>query len=112
MAPLRRRPTARQQSPTGSDYEVDISNSLGPNFNDDEDNSDFEIDPSSAPRKLKNPGLLDAGAILDLDNDDDQDDESFIKASQTAANKKSSNVKAKSVKKGGGFQAMGRIILC
>jgi len=88
---------------------LDISTSLGQNLNDDGDNSDFEIDPASAPRKLKNPGLLDAGAILDLDNDDGQDDESFIKASQTAANKKSSNVKAKSVKKGGGFQAMGRI---
>jgi ATP-dependent RNA helicase DDX54/DBP10 len=49
------------------------------------------------------------GNILDLGWESDEDgDENFIAAQQAASNRKSSNIKCKSVKKGGGFQAMGR----
>merc|ERR1719355_732 len=40
-------------------------------------------------------------------DDVDGDDEDFIAAKQAASNRKASNVKGRSVKKGGGFQAMG-----
>ncbi|KNG48632.1 atp-dependent rna helicase dbp10 [Stemphylium lycopersici] len=48
----------------------------------------------------------DLGLDLDVGNDDGSDDEAFIAARQAASNRKASNV-GKSVKKGGGFQAMG-----
>jgi ATP-dependent RNA helicase DDX54/DBP10 len=44
--------------------------------------------------------------ILDIGSDDGSGDEAFIAARQAASNRKNSNV-GKSVKKGGGFQAMG-----
>lgn len=83
----------RAVSPTASENEFDITKSL---FNDDVD--DFET-------PTKDLGTLDAGGILDLDSDDG--DEAFIAAKQAASNRKATNVKGKSVKKGGGFQAMG-----
>jgi ATP-dependent RNA helicase DDX54/DBP10 len=76
-------------SPAISENEFDITKSL---FKDDE-NNDL-------------PPTLDAGEILDLALESDGDD-AFIAAHQAASNRKSSNVKGKSVKKGGGFQAMG-----
>ncbi len=54
--------------------------------------------------------MLDAAGIMDLEgvSDDDADNDGiFIAAQQAASNRKSSNVKGRSVKKGGGFQAMG-----
>ncbi|KAH7559340.1 hypothetical protein BM1_04277 [Bipolaris maydis] len=48
----------------------------------------------------------DLGVDLDVGSDDGSDDEAFIAAKQAASNRKASNV-GKSVKKGGGFQAMG-----
>ncbi|KAI4686495.1 ATP-dependent RNA helicase dbp10 [Alternaria hordeiaustralica] len=48
----------------------------------------------------------DLGVDLDVGHDDGSDDEAFIAAKQAASNRKASNV-GKSVKKGGGFQAMG-----
>ena len=42
----------------------------------------------------------------------DDDDEAFIALQQAASFRKSSNVKGKSVKKGGGFQAMGALHRC
>ncbi|KAG9186493.1 ATP-dependent RNA helicase [Alternaria panax] len=48
----------------------------------------------------------DLGIHLDVGHDDGSDDEAFIAAKQAASNRKASNV-GKSVKKGGGFQAMG-----
>ena len=44
---------------------------------------------------------------LDLGGDGDSGDEAFIAAQQAASNRKSGNVKGKTVKKGGGFQVMG-----
>lgn len=43
-----------------------------------------------------------------IDDEGDDDDGSFIAAQQTASNRKASNLKGRTVRKGGGFQAMGR----
>ena len=83
----------RAVSPTVSENEFDITKSL---FKDEDDESSANI------------GSLDAGGILDLGLESDGDgDEAFIAAQQAVSNRKVSNVKGKSVKKGGGFQAMG-----
>jgi ATP-dependent RNA helicase DDX54/DBP10 len=91
----------RAASPAASENEFDITNSLFKNDGDGEDD-DFGFSTS------KDLGNLDAGGILDLALESDGDgDEAFIAAQQAASNRKASNVKGKSVKKGGGFQAMG-----
>ena len=90
----------RAASPALSENDFDITKSL---FNDDAGSDD---DFGATISKPEDVGTLDAGGILDLDADSDGD-EAFIKASQAASNRKASNVKGKSVKKGGGFQAMG-----
>lgn len=83
----------RAVSPTASENEFDITKSL------------FDDDVDHFATSTKDVGTLDAGGILDLESDDG--DEAFIAAKQAASNRKASNVKGKSVKKGGGFQAMG-----
>lgn len=91
----------RAPSPAVSENEFDITKSL---FTDDvdSDHEDFAL-PSS-----KVVGVLDAGGILDLALESDGDgDTEFIAAQQAASNRKNSNVKGRSVKKGGGFQSMG-----
>jgi ATP-dependent RNA helicase DDX54/DBP10 len=92
----------RAGSPAVSENEFDITNSL---FKDDVDAEDDDFGfPTS-----KDLGNLDACGILDLGIESDGDgDEEFIAAQQAASNRKASNVKGKSVKKGGGFQAMGK----
>lgn len=92
----------RAASPATSENEFDITNSL---FKDDVDGGDNDFGfPTS-----KDLGNLDASGILDLANESDGDgDDAFIAAQQAASNRKASNVKGKSVKKGGGFQAMGK----
>ncbi|KAF1996878.1 DEAD-domain-containing protein [Amniculicola lignicola CBS 123094] len=82
----------RRASPALSENEFDISNAL------------FGVEDTSGQ---ENGHTLDAGLGLDLEGDDGSDDEAFIAARQAASNRKSSNIKGKSVKKGGGFQAMG-----
>ena len=91
----------RATSPAVSENEFDITNVL---FKDDVDAEDDDFGfPTS-----KDLGNLDAGGILDLALESDGDgDEEFIAAQQAASNRKASNIKGKSVKKGGGFQAMG-----
>ncbi|KAF2691284.1 DEAD-domain-containing protein [Lentithecium fluviatile CBS 122367] len=49
----------------------------------------------------------DLGVDLDIGDENGSDDEAFIAATQAASNRKASNLKGKTVKKGGGFQAMG-----
>ena len=91
----------RASSPALSENEFDITKSL---FQDDVDGGceDFAL-----PNE-QDVGTLDAGGILDLGVESDGDgDEAFIAAQQAASNRKNSNVKGKSVKKGGGFQSMG-----
>lgn len=94
----------RAPSPALSENEFDITKSL---FHDD-----VEEDEEFAPSTSKDVGLLNANGILDLGLESDEDgDGAFISAQQSAANRKASNLKGKSVKKGGGFQAMGKIYL-
>ncbi|KAF9881566.1 hypothetical protein CkaCkLH20_00712 [Colletotrichum karsti] len=90
----------RAASPTPSDGEVDIADSLF-NTNADDNGSeggqdagfDFDVD-----------GILNGG---NEEQGDDDGDAAFIALQQAASFRKSSNLKGKSVKKGGGFQAMG-----
>ena len=91
----------RAASPAVSENEFDITKSL---FKDD----DVEDDKLTAPTS-KDIGAWDAGGILDLGAESDgEGDGAFIAAQQAASNRKASNLKGKSVKKGGGFQAMGK----
>ena len=86
------------QSPASSENEYDISNSLLVN----ENVSALEDGPSDpAHARLTHNGIpaVDAG--------ESSNDEDFIASALAASNRKSSNVKGKSVKKGGGFQSMG-----
>jgi len=93
----------RAASPAISENDFDITRSL---FKDDADGEDEDFAIASS----KDVGALDAGGILDLGLESDGDD-AFILAQQAAANRKTSNIKGKSVKKGGGFQAMGNFLL-
>lgn len=96
----------RASSPAVSENEFDITKSL---FKDDDGDDGDSFGLPSA----KQVGDLDAGGILDLALESDGDgDEAFIAAQQAASNRKSSSVKGKSVKKGGGFQAMGMHTFC
>ncbi len=91
----------RAGSPATSENEFDITKSL---FEDATGAQDGDF----IARTGKDGPALDAGGILDLALESDGDgDDAFIAAQQAASNRKASNVKGKSVKKGGGFQAMG-----
>lgn len=94
---------ARAPSPTGSEFEYDISAALGAAI----DSSDDDDQPYN-PRTLHGDAAdKSVGAILG-EEDDGDDDEAFIAAQQAASNRKGSNLKGKNtVKKGGGFQQMG-----
>jgi ATP-dependent RNA helicase DDX54/DBP10 len=92
----------RASSPAASENEFDITKFL---FKDDvEEADDYLTFPT-----INEARTLDAGGILDLGIESDGDrDAEFIAAQQAASNRKNSNVKGKSVKKGGGFQSMGK----
>jgi ATP-dependent RNA helicase DDX54/DBP10 len=100
-------------SPAESESEVDISSSLFHPGND----SDGSESPETHSRPSKRSKLvktLDASTIIDLDADSGSDgdgDGAFIAAQQTASNRKTSNLKGRIVKKGGGFQAMGMLCI-
>ncbi|KAF2472144.1 ATP-dependent RNA helicase DBP10 [Lindgomyces ingoldianus] len=82
----------RASSPALSENEFDISNAL------------FGCDDVLG----KENGLeIDIGINLSPGEEGGSDDEAFIAAHQAASNRKASNLKGKTVKKGGGFQAMG-----
>ena len=86
----------RATSPTPSEGEVDIFDSLYPG--DDGENQRNQTQD------------VDFGGILDgpAEGADDADgDEAFIALQQAASYRKASNLKGRTVKKGGGFQAMG-----
>jgi ATP-dependent RNA helicase DDX54/DBP10 len=82
----------RASSPALSENEFDIGAAL---YGDNDD----------APNG--NVSTTDLGLALAGGSDDGSDDEAFIAATQAASNRKSSNLKGHTVKKGGGFQAMG-----
>ncbi|KAJ5102373.1 DEAD-domain-containing protein [Penicillium alfredii] len=87
----------RAASPAASENEFDITNAL---FQHDSDSDDAT---TSQPRQQKPAPAKD----LDFLGADDDDDEAFIANQQASANRKGSNLKGRTVKKGGGFQAMG-----
>ncbi|KZZ87726.1 DEAD-like helicase [Ascosphaera apis ARSEF 7405] len=98
----------REVSPAMSENEFDISKAL---FND-QDASDFEIDDPQPRKKSKkddplNFDLLNSVNIAGGEDDSEDDDATFIAATQAQANRKAANLKGRTVKKGGGFQAMG-----
>jgi len=118
MAP---RPHARASSLADSGLELDISSALADtNFLSD-DNDDFgDGETFSGPRVIKKPKLNPEEDIFKSiigeegwggDDDDGDDEEEFIAARLAAQNRKSSVVKGKGGKgKGGGFQAMGKLL--
>ena len=98
----------RAVSPTVSENEYDITNELAINYDHDttrsfEDESNLPTAVEAKPETTANHDVLD----MNLEGGEDEDDEDYIAAQQAASNRKSSNLKGKSVKKGGGFQAMG-----
>lgn len=94
----------RAASPAVSENEFDITKSLFKDHVEADEDDELPTSPTTL-------GHLDASAILDLGVESDGDgDDAFIAAQQAASNRKASNLKGKSVKKGGGFQAMGTLI--
>ncbi|KXX73091.1 ATP-dependent RNA helicase dbp-10 [Madurella mycetomatis] len=94
----------RAPSPALSENEVDIAGSLFAN----EADSDIEVNtkkPGDGAFDLDFDSLLNTTG--DGDSDGDGGDEAFIALQQRSSNRKASNLQGKSVKKGGGFQAMG-----
>ncbi|KAL8809886.1 MAG: hypothetical protein Q9200_003024 [Gallowayella weberi] len=89
----------RAPSPAFSEAGVDIIDALF----DNETNSGSEDGRSrqhpDRKRAMQN--------MPDLGNDSSSDDANFIADAQAASNRKASNLRGKTVKKGGGFQAMG-----
>lgn len=95
-------PTAmprRAPSPTGSEFEFDISTALADN--------DFLSDDDTTCRGKGNPDTVANDQNINDILDASDGDEAFIAAQQAASNRKGSNLKGKTVKKGGGFQQMG-----
>ncbi|CAI0655248.1 unnamed protein product, partial [Colletotrichum noveboracense] len=88
----------RAVSPTPSDGEVDIADAL---FNTNADDSGSEGGQDAG---FDFDGILNGGGEEEGEEDGDA---AFIALQQAASFRKSSNLKGKSVKKGGGFQAMG-----
>ncbi|KAL2362149.1 ATP-dependent RNA helicase dbp10 [Blastomyces dermatitidis] len=89
----------RDVSPAASENEFDISKLL---FKGDDDVLDLE--KPSKKRKPQESLNLD---VMGDDDSGDNGDEAFIASEQAAANRKASNLKGRTVKKGGGFQSMG-----
>jgi ATP-dependent RNA helicase DDX54/DBP10 len=96
----------RAVSPTVSENELDITNALAI----DDDNDSVIGEETGLPTKVKakpEKTADDNDLDMNLEVGEDEDDEDYIAAQQAASNRKSSNIKGRSVKKGGGFQAMG-----
>ena len=93
----------RSPSPAPSENEIDIFGSLVDNQDSDNERSEARAKPNDFD--------LDFGDILRAGNDEDgsDDDDAFIASALRRSNRKSSNLQGKTVKKGGGFQAMGML---
>ncbi|KAK8090946.1 P-loop containing nucleoside triphosphate hydrolase protein [Apiospora phragmitis] len=89
----------RAVSPAASENEVDILDSL---YTEDGGRTDAHDGMA-----FDAEDIFGGGARGGQGYDDDDGDEAFIALTQAASFRKSSNLKGKSVKKGGGFQAMG-----
>lgn len=91
----------RAVSPAASENEVDILGSL---FADDSGLANGKIETGGAQDGFG----FDAGELIDAqDGEEDDGDAAFIALKQAASFRKAGNLKGKTVKKGGGFQAMG-----
>lgn len=96
----------RAASPAASENEFDITNALFQNESDSDSGQGQKA--RNRPQKAPEAQSLDfLGGVVSGDDNGDEDDEAFIAAQQTSANRKGSNLKGRTVKKGGGFQAMG-----
>ncbi|MCJ1465890.1 ATP-dependent RNA helicase dbp10 [Pseudocyphellaria aurata] len=93
----------RAPSPVVSENELDISHALFANDDGNRSGSD-ERGLQHPDRKAR---MQATGSTLDFGADSTSDDGGFIADTQAASNRKVSNLKGRSVKKGGGFQAMG-----
>ncbi|KAG0131020.1 P-loop containing nucleoside triphosphate hydrolase protein [Tuber indicum] len=92
----------RASSPTGSEFELDISHALA-----DADFLGLDCENPSTAASKSASNLLEINDILEV-SDDSDGDQAFIAAQQAASNRKGgSTIKCKSIKKGGGFQSMG-----
>jgi ATP-dependent RNA helicase DDX54/DBP10 len=89
----------REASPAESENEFDITSAL---FQNDSD-SDDGAKPQTKQKNQKPAPQQD----LDFLGSDDDGDAAFIAGQQASANRKGSSLKGRTVKKGGGFQAMG-----
>ncbi|KAL9039032.1 MAG: hypothetical protein Q9180_002774, partial [Flavoplaca navasiana] len=89
----------RALSPALSEAGVDISVAL---FENGLGSSSEDGGAKQHPDRKRAMGIM-----PDLENDSESDDAHFIADVQAASNRKASNLKGKTVKKGGGFQAMG-----
>jgi len=96
----------RAPSPTPSENEVDIAVDL---FIDESD-EDVAKPTKNAKQPKKAPATdLDFNDLLNVGDDSNDDgDAEFIAEQQRKSNRKASNLPGKSLKKGGGFQAMGK----
>ena len=95
----------RSSSPANSENEFDITEAL---LKDDDQSNEDRAEHKKRSKAIRPPAEDARDIGLDLDDEEDEgNDELFIAARQAAANRKASNVKGRSVKKGGGFQAMG-----
>lgn len=94
----------RDHSPAASENGIDISHQL---FDDGDGSSSSEAGASHSQHPDRKARMQIAENIFDLEAGSDSDDAVFIAERQAISNRKASNLKGKSVKKGGGFQAMG-----
>ena len=92
----------RAVSPAASENEVDILDSL---YTEDGGRTDAHDGMA-----FDAEDIFGGGARGGQDYDDDDGDEAFIALTQAASFRKTGNLKSKSAKKGGGFQAMGKLI--
>ncbi|KAH8433412.1 ATP-dependent RNA helicase DBP10 [Aspergillus melleus] len=99
-------PARRAASPAMSENEFDITNALFQN-DSDSDNEQQSAKASKRPKPTPAQDLDFLGGAGAAGDDDEDSDEAFIAEKQASANRKGSNLKGRTVKKGGGFQAMG-----
>ncbi|KAL8665929.1 MAG: hypothetical protein Q9202_001865 [Teloschistes flavicans] len=92
----------RAPSPALSEAGVDIGHAL---LDESVDSGSERGENGQHPARKR--AMLEAESMPHLGNDSSSDDADFIADVQAASNRKASNIKGKSVKKGGGFQAMG-----
>jgi ATP-dependent RNA helicase DDX54/DBP10 len=88
----------REHSPAGSENDIDISHKL---FDDGDPDLLLSLQPNRKARMEAAENIFDFEAVSESDDAD------FIAERQAISNRKTSNLRGKSVKKGGGFQAMG-----